>query len=474
MALDGGYRWNRDEMAATGAMTLSDLLEGIPGLTVFRSGWIGSPHVGAMMGDFQRLRVFYDGIELDALDPRNGGMLDLSFVPIWQLEEVRVERGASEIRVHLRSWRVRSITPSTRVDIGTGDLETNGYRGYFGTRYRNGLALQLGASQIGTRDNRGGGDADGLSLFGRFGWAKGPFSADASFTRTNRDRTEQLREEPRDNLPPFDGVSSEGYVRVGYSDTLTGLWAQLTAAQLGHKQNNLAFTDTVPIPFRPIPSELNLTRQQYVAAGGWERGPLSLSITGRYRRLDSLNYLSPSARLSFETSRLALAGFAEQQTDLHLRRMEVSGRLLPLSWLGVSGAVSYFTPTVTGASATTTAYRGEVGIRLHQAWLSVGRMSRDTAQLVAPIVFDTGFTAGAVGAAIGDVRLAARQGVERRRLRRYGDEVGLGGTLPPGVPDAGAAVREYGLALALPERALQRAVRRDARIPLAGVLSGRR
>lgn len=401
VALDGGYRWNRDEMAATGALTLSDLLEGIPGLTVFRSGWLGSPQVGAMMGDFQRIRVFYDGIELDALDPRNGGMLDLSFVQIWQLEEVRVERGASEIRIHLRSWRVRSVTPSTRVDIGTGDLETNGYRGYFGTRYANGLALQLGANQIGARDNRAGGDVDGLSLFGRFGWAKGRFSTDASFTRSNRDRTEQLAVEPFQNLPRFDGVSSEAYARVAYTDTVSGLWAQLTAARLAHQQNNLAFTDTVQVPLRPIPSQLNITRQQYVAAGGWGRGPLSLSVTGRLRRVDSLNYISPSARLSFETSRLSLAGFAEQQTDLHLRRMELSGRLLPLSWLGVSGAVSYFSPTAAGTAATTTAYRGEVGIRLHNAWLSVGRMSRDTAQLIAPIVFDTGFTAGAVGAAAG-------------------------------------------------------------------------
>ncbi|MEP7382613.1 MAG: TonB-dependent receptor, partial [Gemmatimonadota bacterium] len=401
IALDGGYHWNRDEMAATGALTLSDLLEGIPGLTVFRSGWIGSPHVGAMMGDFQKLRVFYDGIELDAMDPRNGGMLDLSFVQIWQLEEVRVERGASEIRVHLRSWRVRSVTPSTRVDIGTGDLETNGYRGYFGRRYRNGLALQLGASQIGTRDNRGAGDADGLSLFGRFGWAKGSFSADASFTRSTRDRTEQLAVEPFDNLPPFDGVSSEGYARVAYTDTVTGLWAQVTAAQLGHKQKNLAFSDTVAIPFKPLLSELTFTRQQYVAAGGWGRGPLSLSITGRLRHLDSLNFISPSARLAFETPRLAVAGFAEQQTERHLRRTEVSGRVLPMPWLGVSGAVSYFSPTAAGIGPTSMAYRGEVGVRLHRAWLSIGRMSRDTAQLIAPIVFDTAFTAGAVRAASG-------------------------------------------------------------------------
>ncbi len=400
--MDGGYRWGRDELAATGALTLGDLLEGVPGLTVFRSGWIGSPQVASMIGDLQRVRIFYDGIELDALDPRNGGMLDLSFVQLWQLEEVRIERGASEIRVHLRSWRVRSLTPATRVDIGTGDLETNGYRGYFGRRFRNGAALQVGANQFATRDNRGNGDADGLSLFGRVGWARGRFSADASFLRTARDRTEQRRDSTSGpNLPAFDGHSTEAYARLAYSDTVHGIWGQLTAASLAHAQNNLAFRDTVAIPFMRLPSQLTPSRKQYVAAAGWERGPFAVSATGRMRRIDSLSFFSPSARLSFETSRVAVAGFAEQQEDMHLRRLEVSGRILPLSWIGVSGAVSQYTATEAGLFPTSLTYRGEVGLRIHRAWLSAGIMSRDTATLVAPVVFDTAFVAGATGAVTG-------------------------------------------------------------------------
>jgi hypothetical protein len=140
------------------------------------------------------------------------------------------------------------------------------------------------------------------------------------------------------------------------------VWSQLTAAQLSLSQNNLAFTDSITVPYRPEPSELTPSRQQYVAAGGWGRGPLALSVTGRLRRIDSLSFLSPSARLSFETPRLAVAGFAEQQDELKLRRLEVSGRLLPLSWLGISGAVSHFAPTQAGPTTTLT-YRG-AGVRI--------------------------------------------------------------------------------------------------------------
>jgi hypothetical protein len=385
------FQWGREALAATGALTLGDLLERVPGLTVFRSGWVGSPQVAAMLGDLQRIRVFYDGIELDAIDPRNGGLLDLSFVQLWHLEEVRIERGASEVRVHLRSWRVRSVTPSTRIDIGTGDLETNGYRGYFGRRFRNGTALQLGAYQIGTRDNRGAGDADGLSLFGRAGWARGPLSIDASMIRTTRDRTEQLREEPRDNLPVLDGHFTEAYARAAYTDTARGMWAQLTAARLSHAQNNLAFKETVQIPLLPTPSELSFARQQLVGAAGWERGPWTASATARLRRIDSTSYLTPSARVAFDTPRLAVAGFAEQQEELNLRRLEASGRLLPLSWLGVAGAVSYFQPTTAGLFPSALTFRGEVGVRINRAWLAAGLMSRDSARLAAPVVFDTAF-----------------------------------------------------------------------------------
>ncbi|MFN8667419.1 MAG: TonB-dependent receptor [Gemmatimonadaceae bacterium] len=399
------YRWGRDELAATGALTLGDLLDRVPGLTVFRSGWLGSPQVGAMMGDISRVRVFYDGIELDNLDPRNGGVLDLSFVQLWQLEEVRIERAAAEVRVHLRSWRVRSVTPSTRIDIGTGDLETNGYGGYFGQRYRNGAALQLGAYQIGTRDNRGSGDADGLSLFGRTGWARGRLSFDASFLRTARDRTEQPRDEEliptRPPLAKFDGSFTQAYARAAFTDTARGIWVHLTAARLSHKQTNIYHTDTVDFPLKPSPTEFTPSAQQYIAAAGWERGPLSLSFTGRYRRIDSLSYLTPSARLSFERPRLALTGFVEQQAERHLRRIDGSARLLPLSWIGLSGAVSYYAPTTAGLFPTQLTYRGELGIRLRRAWLSGGIMSRDTAQLIAPIVFDTGFTGTSVGATTG-------------------------------------------------------------------------
>ena len=165
------YQWDRASLFASGALTLGELTDLVPGVTGYRSGWIGSPHVATYLGETQRVRVFYEGIEIDALDRRTGGLLDLSMLDMWHLEDARIERGADEVRVHLGTWRVQNLTPATRVDFSTGDLQTNAYRAYYGKRFARGHAVQLGVYQYSSTDVQNGGDVHHLSLWGRVGWA---------------------------------------------------------------------------------------------------------------------------------------------------------------------------------------------------------------------------------------------------------------------------------------------------------------
>lgn len=394
------YRWSRDELFATGALTLGDLLEGIPGLIVFRTGWIGSPEQGAFLGDFGRLRIFLDGIELDPLDPRNGGTNDLSFIQLWHLEEVRVERGAAEARVHLRSWRVRSLTPETRVDIGTGDLETNGYRGFFGRRFKHGEALQLGAYQYSTRDDRSIGDADQLSLFGRVGWATGKFSFDAAFLRTRRERSPQLRHEEidRDDLPSIDATFGDAYARIAFTDTSNGLWVHVTGASRTHQQSaQLADEDETTPPADSVDTDstrYDVTTPQVIGAIGWSGEGFSLSATARYRRINRVNSLSPTLRAAYDTRFMSASLFAEEHRELEWRRYEAALRITPLRRVAVSGAAGRTTAIDQGDMLPATDYRAEVALRLGRAmWVSVGSLRRDEGELIAPVIFDTGFRA---------------------------------------------------------------------------------
>jgi hypothetical protein len=150
---DGDHRspaFRRDSILATGAMNLADLLDRVPGVTTYRSGWLAGIHAASYNGDGTRIRMFLDGVELDAIEPRNGGMLDLTDVQLWNLDEVLIERAPGEVRVWMRSMTVTSTTPATRVDIFTGDLNTNAFRGFLSRRWRNGMAF----SSAGSRSRR--------------------------------------------------------------------------------------------------------------------------------------------------------------------------------------------------------------------------------------------------------------------------------------------------------------------------------
>jgi hypothetical protein len=67
----GGYRWSRDALFASGALTLAELLDRIPGATAFATSWIASPQTVSYVGDPKRVRVFLDGLEIDALNPHD-------------------------------------------------------------------------------------------------------------------------------------------------------------------------------------------------------------------------------------------------------------------------------------------------------------------------------------------------------------------------------------------------------------------
>ncbi|MGQ0539536.1 MAG: TonB-dependent receptor plug domain-containing protein [Gemmatimonadaceae bacterium] len=394
------YSWDRTELFASGALTLNDLLERIPGITTFQSGWIASPQVAALGGDMRAVRVFLDGFELDPFSPRSGTVPDLTIVPLWTLEEVRIERAAGEIRVHLRTWTVRSTNAATRVDVATGDFETNTYRGYYGKRFRRGGLLQLGAYQYATQDAQLG-DASHVALIARAGWAKGKVSVAGTYYTLGLDRSEQLRlatTPPRPNLLPQDMRYTQAYARLAYgSADSAGLWAQLAAGSFEFK---LTRGDTLVVTSSDstlLERDTVRTRPQYVAALGYGVGALRLSAFARMRGVRGENYLSPGARASFSNDWLVASMFAERRLPDSLLTSDVAVRVQPLPVIALSGSFGRSAPTSGAAGATSNSARAELGVRLGRAWLSGGVLVRDTAVLRAPVVYDTAFRPANVG-----------------------------------------------------------------------------
>lgn len=400
------YQWDRNQLFASGALTLNDLLERIPGLTPFQSGWIASPQTVAYGGEFRTVRVFLDGFELDEQNPRAGMVPDFSTIPLWTLEELRIERTAREIRVHMRTWSVRSTHAATRVDVATGDYETNTYRGYYGKRYSNGAMLQAGAFQYGTQDNVLG-DADHLALMARAGWAKRKFSFVATYYTLGVDRAEQLRiamTPPRPNLRTQDARTTQAHVRLAYGDpSQNGLWAQLGAGSFRFKLTRGDTIIVTPIPGGTVPDsqvfnrDTVRTRPQYLGALGYTAGPLQVNATARARSEDGELFVDNSVRASVSYERLVTSLHAEQRTFDSTLALDATVRFLPLPFLALAGSIGRTSPVSSADKPTSLAMRTELGLKLGRMWLTGGAFIRDTANFVAPVVFDTAFQAAAEG-----------------------------------------------------------------------------
>ncbi|MBC7791843.1 MAG: hypothetical protein H7Z74_18000 [Anaerolineae bacterium] len=378
------YRWNRDELFATGALTLGELLDRIPGTVGFRSGWLGAPAHTAYIGDLSRVRVFYDGIEILPLDVRTGGLLDLTEVQIWTLEELAIERGADELRVYARSWRVQRTTTNTRTDVATGDEDTNLYRGFFGRRFRRGEAIQLAAQQYGygTRDITLG-SGDQLAIFGRLGWAKGLWSVDATMVRGRRSRDPQRRLFSDTEIPRLQANRTDAYVRAAYGDVENGVWVQAIAASLAFEEKTRgAGLDS---------ADTTTSRAQYVGSAGFSRRAFRASLTSRTLVFEHMNRTALVGRIALQTRYAALSLRAEQQPGDTGSVQEASVSLSPLNWFAVAGSVARRVSGTADEPDVITG-RAEVGVRVGRLWISGGAIARDTSTFVpAPIVYDTAY-----------------------------------------------------------------------------------
>ncbi len=396
------YIWDRNAIYATGAFTAQDLLDRVPGITGFRGGWIAAPQTSAYLGDVGRVRVFLDGVELDKLDNRMGGSLDLTQIQLWPLEEVRIERGASEVRMYLRSWRVDRTTPSTRTDISTGDQQTNMYRGYFGRRYGGGEVLQAGAQQYGTTPGFTGAASDQTSLMGRVGWAKKGLSVDGFMLRTSRHRGTIYSALIRgDSLLGIESTQSQAYLRAGWGDPDNGPWAQAiastqsykyTGTRAGNSFGSVTAADTAA-------AETTFVRPQYVLTGGFTRWGIQLSGAERLRSFFGERLGTPEVRASYTSRMLGLMAYSEGRSADSISRTELSGRVSPLSFISLSAALGHNTDhrqmvwhvglPLRDTTRTASYARAEVGLRVHRLWVSGGMLHRDRVMLNAPTVYDS-------------------------------------------------------------------------------------
>jgi hypothetical protein len=383
------YEWNRAQLFATGALTLADLLERIPGVATFRSGWIATPQTATFNADFRRVRVFYDGIEIPALDNTTGGLLDLSTVQMWTLEHLTIERSASELRIYMRSWRADNTDPYTRVDVATGNEDTNLYRGYYGKRFDGGGVLQLAGQQYGVTSSRFAGSGDALSVLGRLGMARRAWSIDGFVNRTHATRGIQRPTVGRPPILSLDATHTNAYLRAAVGGVNSGPWAQVTLASVGFKGTTGA-DRSVGATAQPDTTERRRSETQYNFSAGYTLGPVRLEVQDRLRTFGGATYNSTSGRLDLVTRVGVLTGFAERDGFTGRTHADAGIRLQPVSFFAVAGSIAQSAPlSAAGSSLRLKSVRGEAALKLFGPWFSVGMIRTDKTQGLAPLVYDT-------------------------------------------------------------------------------------
>ncbi len=377
-------RWHRPQFVGTGSLSLLDLIERIPGVTSFHTGWIASPMHAAHLGNAARVRVFLDGVELVPMDPRIGLVSELHDVPLWALEEVSIERGADEVRVHARTWRADRTTTYTRTDFETGDLNTTLYRAFAGRRWRGGAAVQGAIEQYATSAPAGRGGGDQFTLFARGGWARGHWSADATVLDARRTRDAHPRLIGTGAMPRFRANRRTAYARVGYGDPERGGWAQLLAVTRSFRPEAQVQTGQDPVP--------DTTRwdSQYIAAAGLTVGPLRLSATNRLHVLDSEAVNAVEGRALAGAGPLSASLRTERRTGGLSSVEEATVMLAPLSFLALTAAAARRTAGVDAVEeGSLVTARVEGHLRLGGVWLSAGAVRRGETPVPGLAVFDT-------------------------------------------------------------------------------------
>lgn len=382
----GKRRWSRDEIMQTGAMNLADLLDAVPGITTFRTAWFPGVHVAAFQGDFRRVRVFLDGLEVDAPEIMNNGVLDLTEVSLAALDEVVVERSAGEVRVWLTSWTVTSVTPYSRTDVFTGDLNTNGFRGLFGRRFMNGALFQLTLSQGETARRSGGGgggfgrptergetgDGNVRQITARTGWARGLLSLDAHLITTSRSRDPSAGTEPGYLVPGYEGARTEAYLRAGYGDPNRGFSAQvllnrLTAGPRDTSSNTSGQPVDTAVPPRPDSAR---SISQRFAYAGYARDDIRVGAFARWREFQGRTIIASGMRASIDRGWLAATVQGEGIGPDSSRRIDANVRADLRPWLVVSAAHSDLTPLEETGRLPEQTSRAGAAIGWNGRWLS--------------------------------------------------------------------------------------------------------
>ncbi len=148
----GIWEWDRDDIMASAANTIAELMAEVPGLITLLGGDYGTPAAISAFGlGGGGVRLFRDGFEVYPVD---GGVADLQRIGLGGITRVRLDRSMGAMIVEMWSYQYDDGRPISVIEAGTGDLDTNMFRGVYADPTSLGGSIAVAMERVDTRGVR--------------------------------------------------------------------------------------------------------------------------------------------------------------------------------------------------------------------------------------------------------------------------------------------------------------------------------
>ncbi|MEO8201487.1 MAG: Plug domain-containing protein [Gemmatimonadota bacterium] len=198
--------------------TLGDLLQRVPGVFVWRGGWLGRPEYPNYEGrGATSVEYFQDGLPLLPVG-RDSVAFDPSLVPLSFIERVEIERWPGLLRVHLFTWRDDRRSARSRIGLASGDKNISRYIGALERRFGKGFGLAVAGEYFDAPTGSGfTSDHTNTSYFFQFGYVPSDhFGVQVQTQRMSPNRRAFLRADA-DTIGDFlKGDRADDQVRLFY------------------------------------------------------------------------------------------------------------------------------------------------------------------------------------------------------------------------------------------------------------------
>jgi hypothetical protein len=328
----GVWEWEYEELQTQGAVTLADLVALVPGVTTLLSGDYGNPVGFTAFGlGGGRLRIFRDGFEVVPLE---GGVPDLARVGLAGITSVRLERNPGELVIRMKSLRYEAPRPYSLVEAGTGDLNTNFFRGTFAIPRALGGSIAVAIERADSRGARGNAAGNQTGTWLRYQLHRGDNAGLSMDFRRMGTETQVA-----DYASP---VTRTDFTVRGRARLAAGLVGEAYWGRSTHKVEDL----------RDLYAEEGGRVSQMGLRAALDRGPFS--VEGAYRRFGGGGDL-PAARLdvSMGAEDRSVGGFSADYQRASWPETTTSGKRVQ-AWTGSLLGLSLFGSWESGTAGART------------------------------------------------------------------------------------------------------------------------